>query len=83
MFLLLTLPLLKNNSLGLGGEPAPVTYSHSARPILSRSTLKTGPSKCWKIFPLRSGRFEEGGWGLKKKQPLAVLRDKGGNGRCP
>ena len=23
-----------------------------------------------------------GGWGLKKKWPLAVLRDKGGNGRC-
>ena len=59
----------------------PVTYSHSANPILS--TSKTGPSKCWKIFPLRSGHFEEGGWGLKKKRPLAVLRDKGGNGRCP
>ena len=85
MFLLLTLPLLKNSSLGLEGKPAPVTYSHSARPILSRPTLKTGPSKCWKIFPLRSGRFEEeeGGWGLKKKRPLAVLHDKGGNGRCP
>ena len=27
--------------------------------------------------------FEEGGWGLKKKRPLAVLRDKSGNGRCP
>ena len=63
MFLLLTLPLLKNNSLGLEGKPAPVTYSRSARPILSRSTLKTGPSKCWKIFPLHSGRFEEGGGG--------------------
>ena len=36
-----------------------------------------------KIFPLQSGRFDYGGWGLKKKQPLAVLRDKGGNGRCP
>ena len=24
-----------------------------------------------------------GGWGLKKKRPLAVLRDRGGNGRCP
>ena len=23
------------------------------------------------------------GWGLKKKRPLAILRDKGGNGRCP
>ena len=47
------------------------------------ATSKNGPSKCWKIFPLWNGRFEEGGWGLKKKRPLAVLRDKGGNGRCP
>ena len=49
------------------------------------ATLKNGPSKCWKIFPLWNGRFEEGGggWGLKKKRTLAVLRDKGGNGRCP
>ena len=36
-----------------------------------------------KNFLLWNGRFEEGGWGLKKKLPLAVLRDKGGNGRCP
>ena len=50
-------------------------------PILS--TSKNGPSKCWKIFPLWNGSFEEGGWGLKKKRPLAVLRDKGGNGHCP
>ena len=27
--------------------------------------------------------LRRGGWGLKKKRPLAVLRDKGGNGRCP
>ena len=66
MFLLLTHPLLKNNSLGLEGKPVPVTYSHSARPLLSRSTWKTGPSKCWKIFPLCSDRFDEGGWGLKR-----------------
>ena len=24
-----------------------------------------------------------GGVGVKKKRPLAVLRDRGGNGRCP
>ena len=41
----------------------PVTYLHisNARPILS--TSKTGPSKCWKIFPFRNGRFEEGDGG--------------------
>ena len=54
------------------------------RPRREKSaTSKNGPSKCWKIFPLWNGRFEEGGWGLKKKRPLAVLRDKSGNGRCP
>ena len=48
------------------------------------ATSKNGPSKCWKIFPLWNGRFEEGGGGgLRKKQSLAVLRDIGGNGRCP
>ena len=30
----------------LEGKPAPVTFSHSGRPILS--TSKTGPSKSWK-----------------------------------
>ena len=27
--------------------------------------------------------LRRGGGGVKKKRPLAVLRDKGGNGRCP
>ena len=40
IFLLLTLPLLKNNSQGLEGKPAPVTYSHSARPIYSLDLLQ-------------------------------------------
>ena len=85
MFLLLTLPLLKNNSLDQEGKPAPVTYSYSARPMHTRSTLKTGPSKCWKILTLRSGRFEErGGGGVKKETAIGrFLHDKGGNGRYP
>ena len=66
LMFLSTLPLLKNNWVGLGGKPAAVTYWHSARPIFS--TSKTGPSKCWKIFPLRNGRFEEGGGGGVKKE---------------
>ena len=44
------------------------------------STLKIKPTKCWKIFPLRNGRFEER---VKKKRQLAVLYDKGGKGSCP
>ena len=48
------------------------------------ATSKNGHSKCWKISHfgmavLRGG----GGGGLKKKRSLAVLRDIGGNGRCP
>ena len=53
LMFLLTLPLLKNNWLGLGRKPAAVTYWHSARPIFS--TSQTGPSKCWKIFQLWNG----------------------------
>ena len=34
-------------------------------------------------FPTLEWPFLGGGWLLKKKQPLAILRDKGGNGRCP
>ena len=34
-------------------------------------------------FPTLEWPFLGGGWLLKKKQPLAVLHDKGGNGRCP
>ena len=34
-------------------------------------------------FPTSEWPFWGGGWGLKKKRPLAVLRDRGGNGRCP
>ena len=54
--------------------------------VLGSLKVPYRPSKCWKIFPLRSGRFEEGGGGgvrVKKKRPLAALRVKGGNGRCP
>ena len=62
----------------------PLLKEQLTRPRRETSaTSKNGPSKCWKIFPLWNGRFEEGGWGLKKKRPLAVLRDKSGNGRCP
>ena len=60
-----------------------VTEEQLTRPRRETSaTSKNGPSKCWKIFPFGMAVFRRG-WLLKKKQPLAVLRDKGGNGRCP
>ena len=34
-------------------------------------------------FPTSEWPFWGGGWGLKQKWPLAGLRDRGGNGRCP
>ena len=39
------------------------------------STLKIKATKCWKIFPLQNGCFEEG-VGVKKKRQLAVLYGK-------
>ena len=38
--------------------------------MLGLYSLKTGPSKRWKIFPLRNGRFEEGGVGVKKETAI-------------
>ena len=74
LMFLLTLPLLKNNGLDLGGKPAAVTYVywHNARPIFS--TSKIGPSKCSEIFALRNGRFEEGGGGVGVKKETAIGR---------
>ena len=38
------------------------------------ATSKNGPSKCWKIFPLWNGRFEEGGGGVGVKKETAIGR---------
>ena len=63
MFLLLTLPLLKNDSLGLEGKPAPVTHSHSARPILFRYTSKTGLQNVGKFSHFGVAVLRMGGGG--------------------
>ena len=45
------------------------------RPRREKSaTSKNGPSKCWKIFPLWNGRFEEGGGGVGVKKETAIGR---------
>ena len=36
------------------------------------STLKIKPTKCWKIFPLRNGRFEDG-VGVKKEMTVGCF----------
>ena len=43
------------------------------------STLKIKPTKCWKLFPLRNGRFEEG-VGVKKETTVGCFVWKGS---CP
>ena len=36
------------------------------------STLKIKPTKCWKIFPLRNGCFEDG-VGVKKEMTVGCF----------
>ena len=36
------------------------------------STLKIKPTKCWKIFPLQNGRFEDG-LGVKKEMTVGCF----------
>ena len=46
------------------------------------SNLKIKPTKCWKLFPLWNGRFEEG-VRVKKEATIGCFYDKGGKGSCP
>ena len=46
------------------------------------STLKLKPTKCWEIFPLWNGRFQEG-VRVKKETTIGCFYDKGGKGSFP